>query len=123
MAVDRAPTWRAVTRPAADILAVSVELETLAGVLDDLAARGFTEHLVPAAGGLRAVESGRGVAAREARISEYHRFEGVSDPDDMAIVYAIEAPGGVRGTLTDAFGVYADPRVAAFVAEAGGAAR
>ena len=99
-------------------MAVAVEPETIAGVLDDLAARGFTEHFAPAAGGLRAVQSGRSVMARDARISEYHRFEGVSDPDDMAIVYAIETAGGVRGTLTDAFGVYADPRVAAFVADA-----
>ena len=42
-------------------------------------------------------------------IREFHRVEGVSDPDDMAIVYAIESKSGVRGTFADAFGVYADP--------------
>jgi hypothetical protein len=36
----------------------------------------------------------------------------MSDPDDMAIVYAIESGSGVRGTLVDAFGVYASPAVA-----------
>ena len=50
-------------------------------------------------------------------IAEYHRFEGVSDPGDMSIVYAIETRSGIRGTLVDAFGVYADPRVGAFVKE------
>ena len=44
-----------------------------------------------------------------------HRFEGVSDPDDMSILYAIETRSGVRGTLADAFGAYADPRVGAFL--------
>lgn len=92
-----------------------MEPETVAGVLDGLAARGFTEHFMPDGGGVRAVESGRAVLPSDARIPEYHRFEGVSDPDDMSIVYAIEATGGRRGTLTDAFGVYADPRVGAFV--------
>jgi hypothetical protein len=33
----------------------------------------------------------------------------------MSIVYAIETRNGVRGTLADAFGVYADPRVGAFI--------
>ncbi len=42
-------------------------------------------------------------------IREVHRFEGVSDPDDMEILYAIESVRGVRGTLADAFGVNADP--------------
>jgi hypothetical protein len=32
----------------------------------------------------------------------------------MSIVCAIEARGGVRGTLVDAFGTYSDPDVAAF---------
>lgn len=48
-------------------------------------------------------------------IREFHRFEGVSDPDHMSIVYAIEGQGGVRGTLVDAFGAYSDPRVSAFL--------
>jgi len=43
------------------------------------------------------------------------RTEGVSNPDDMAVVYAIEADDGTRGTLTDAFGLYADPIVGDFI--------
>jgi len=46
-----------------------------------------------------------------------HRFigAGVSDPDDMSILCAIETRSGVRGTLVDAFGVYSDPLVGAFL--------
>ena len=47
--------------------------------------------------------------------TEIYRFEGVSDPDDMAIVYAIESRDGTRGTLVDAFGVYSDPAVSTVV--------
>ena len=87
--------------------------EALASVMDDLARQGFTEHFTAVDGGLRGEESGKTFLADQVTIAEYHRFEGVSDPGDMAIVYAIEAGGSVRGTLADAFGVYADPRVGA----------
>jgi hypothetical protein len=91
------------------------EVRTLAGVMDELARRGFTEHFMLVDGQLRGINSGQAVSASELRIVEHHRFEGVSDPDDMSILYAIETRSGLRGTLTDAFGVYADPLVGAFI--------
>ena len=84
---------------------------TLAGILDDLARRGFTERFGVAGHGLRSAEGGRTFRADELTIREVYRFEGVSDPDDMSIVYAIESRDGTRGTLVDAFGVYSDPAV------------
>jgi hypothetical protein len=92
-----------------------IEPVTLAEVLDDLARRGFTEQFTPAGGKLRGVGSRARFGADQVVVSEYHRFEGVSDPDDMSIVYAIETASGIRGTLTDAFGVYSDPDVGAFM--------
>ncbi len=62
------------------------EVSTLAGVMDDLASRGFTEHFTATDGRLRAVGSGNTFPADQVLISEYHRFEGISDPDDMSIV-------------------------------------
>lgn len=45
----------------------------------------------------------------EFRIDAFYRFEGASDPDDEAVVYAIASPKyGVKGTLVNAFGPYAD---------------
>jgi hypothetical protein len=89
----------------------------MAGVMDELSTRGFTEHFTLVAGKLRAVEHRTAFTADQVTISEYHRFEGVSDPDDMAILYAIETRSGIRGTLADAYGVYADPLVAAFLSD------
>ena len=66
-----------------------------------------------AGGGLRAAEGGKTYRADELTIREFHRFEGISDPDDMSIVYAIESRDGTRGTLVDAFGVYSNPAVSA----------
>jgi hypothetical protein len=41
-------------------------------------------------------------------VDEYHRFEGMSNPDDNSIVFAISSKDGVKGTLVDAYGMYAD---------------
>jgi len=87
--------------------------ETLKRVLEELARRGYTEHSSAVDGGLEALGSGRRFASDELAIRGYYRFEGTSDPDDMAIAYAIETRSGIRGILVDAFGVYADPTTAA----------
>jgi hypothetical protein len=92
-----------------------VRFLTLASRIDDLASSGFTEHFAVSDGALRSFDTGRSFGSGEVVIREYHRFEGISDPDDMAIVYAIEAQDGARGTLVDAFGVYSDPAVSAFL--------
>ena len=89
------------------------ECKTLTETIEELTRRGFTEGFRVADGGLRAIGTGQRLKAEDLVIREYHRFEGVSDPDDMAIVYAIEGRGGVRGILADAFGVYSDPETAA----------
>ena len=88
---------------------------TLAWALDDLARAGFIEHFGVSGDELRSFDSGRTFRAGQVVIQEYHRFEGVSDPDDMSIVYAIEGEGGARGTLVDAYGAYSDPTVSAFL--------
>ncbi|HEV8438817.1 MAG TPA: phosphoribosylpyrophosphate synthetase [Methylomirabilota bacterium] len=89
----------------------------MAEALDELTGRGFTESFGVVGGRLRVLGTGVVLTPQDLVIREYRRFEGVSDPDDMAIVYAIEAPGGIRGTLTDAFGVYSDPAVSAALAD------
>jgi hypothetical protein len=88
---------------------------TLAKTIDELARCGFIEHFGVTGEALRSFDSGRTFSAGQVVIREYHRFEGVSDPDDMSIVYAIEGQGGARGTLVDAFGAYSDPTVSAFL--------
>ncbi len=81
--------------------------------MDGLTRRGFSDTLRVVDGRLRAVDRGEVLRTEELTICEFYRFEGVSDPDDMAIVYAIASTGGVRGTLADAFGVYSDPATSA----------
>lgn len=48
-------------------------------------------------------------------VNNYYRFEGPSNPDDMAILYAIETSDGRKGTLIDAYGYYACDEVGDFM--------
>jgi hypothetical protein len=41
-------------------------------------------------------------------VDEFHRFEGMSNPDDNSIVFAITSDDGVKGTLVDAYGMYSE---------------
>jgi hypothetical protein len=44
----------------------------------------------------------------EFHIDEVHRFEGMSDPEDNDVLFAITSTKGVKGLLTDAYGLYAE---------------
>ncbi|HWP76378.1 MAG TPA: hypothetical protein VNU03_17800 [Methylomirabilota bacterium] len=85
----------------------------LAGVVDELTRRGFSEDFRVVDGRLQVVGTRERLRPEDCAIVEYHRFEGISDPDDMAIVYGIETVSGTRGTVVDAFGVYSDPALSA----------
>ena len=47
------------------------------------------------------------VGPEEFHVDEVHRFEGMTDPDDSAVLYAISSKRGIKGLLTDAYGAYA----------------
>ena len=89
--------------------------ETMTEAIQDLKRRGFTSNFEFLNNAFRAMDSGKTFKADDLTIVEHHRFEGVSDPDDMSVVYAIEAADGTRGILVDAFGVYANPDLGAFL--------
>jgi hypothetical protein len=44
----------------------------------------------------------------EFHIDSVYRFEGMSNPDDNSVLYAISSRAGLKGVLVDAYGVYAD---------------
>jgi len=89
--------------------------DTVSEAVDALKARGFTSNFEFIDGHFTSVENDRHFEAAELVIVEHHRFEGITNPADESIVYAIESSDGVRGTLVDAYGVYADPELSAFL--------
>jgi hypothetical protein len=88
---------------------------TVAEALRDLERRGFTANFEPIGTTLHVAGSERTFQPDELTIVEHHRFEGSSDPEEMAVVYALEARDGTRGALVDAYGIYANPELSAFL--------
>lgn len=41
-------------------------------------------------------------------VDEFYRFEGMTNPDDSSILYAISGKNGLKGILVDAYGAYAE---------------
>jgi len=93
----------------------SYEYTSMTEALKGLKARGFTTNFEFLNNSFCAVNSGKTFTAKEISILEHHRFEGVSDPDDESIVYAIETSEGIRGAIADAYGVYSNPELEAFM--------
>lgn len=61
------------------------------------------------------VNTGRKYSNKEVKVLNFYRFEGITNPDDMAILYAIETADGNKGTLADAYGLYADEATGKFM--------
>jgi hypothetical protein len=90
-------------------------MQTVAGALRLFGARGFDRAMSVTHGRLRASGADRDYGPQEVRVRDHRRFEGVSDPGDTSVVYAIETVDGVRGTLVDGYNVYADPAIGDFL--------
>jgi hypothetical protein len=93
------------------------DLKSLQACLAKMIADGFTEDFKAEDDGLRALRTDKIYQPAEVKVVNFFRFEGVSNPDDMSILYVIETNDGVKGTLVDAYGTYASPEVNQFILE------
>lgn len=93
------------------------EMKTLVSCLNSLVRDGFEEHFKVTDKGLKALRTDKYYDPTQVKILNYYRFEGDSDPADNSILYAVETKDGLRGTLVDAFGPYADTKVTNFMTE------
>jgi len=79
--------------------------------------QGFTAEFRLVGDTLEAVSSGQRFSPEQLTIVQHHRFEGLTDLEDEAVVYAVEADG-TRGVIVDAYGTYANPGLAAVLQRA-----
>jgi hypothetical protein len=86
------------------------DYETMVEALNDLKSRGFRYDYNLISHGLESNVDGEMIALSPAEfeIEEVYRFEGMTNPSDSSILYAIASKGGLKGTLVSAYGVYAD---------------
>lgn len=82
--------------------------DTLSGALNGLKQRGYTEDFNLKENCIICATKPLELKPEEFDIEEVHRFEGMSNPDDNSVVYAISSTYGVKGVLVDAYGAYAE---------------
>lgn len=90
-------------------------MKSLATCLNRMVVDGYTEDFQVNGEGLYGINSRQTYAPHQIKVVNFFRFEGMSDPDDNAVLYVIETCDGIRGTLIDAYGIYNDPRIAHFM--------
>ena len=84
-------------------------MTTVSEVLTQLKNEGYTADFNLSAGCLVCQGNDLRLHPHEFVVDQHYRFEGVSDPGDEAVVYAISSPKhDVKGTLVNGYGVYSE---------------
>lgn len=57
---------------------------------------------------IECVPLNRKFGPHEFHVDAVYRFEGMTNPDDSSVLYAISSLDGLKGLLVDAYGMYAE---------------
>ncbi len=85
------------------------QYDTLSQAVEELKKRGYTLDFNLKPNCIECRELDKKYDPSTFHIDEFHRFEGMSNPDDMSIIFAITTEDGKKGSLVDAYGTYEDP--------------
>lgn len=91
------------------------QYDSILEALTALQKQGYTQNFKLTSRGLFCPIASQSFQPRDLKIVEYHRFEGDSNMDDMAILYAIEASALCKGVVIDAFGTYGNSDLGDFL--------
>jgi hypothetical protein len=80
-----------------------VELETLVSVLNKLEENGYITQFKATSNGLVSLSTGLVFQPSDVKVESFYRFEGESNPEDNAVLYAIKTYNGESGTLIDGY--------------------
>jgi hypothetical protein len=82
---------------------------TLLDAINGLKARGYTEDFNLKENYLDCSNSKHQLSPDDFKVDNVFRFEGESDPEDQAVLYAISSEKyNLKGTLVNAYGIYSD---------------
>lgn len=82
--------------------------ETSSEALSDLKKRGYAHDFNLSTDYLECKAVNQTIKPDSFEVTETYRFEGMTNPADSEIVYAIVAQNDLRGTLVSAYGMYSD---------------
>jgi hypothetical protein len=92
-------------------------MNTLTSCVNKVVKDGYTDSFKVTRQGLYSLSKDRHFQPEQVKVVNFYRFEGESDPGDEIIMYVIETHDGLKGTLIDAYGPYADEHVNKFMAQ------
>ena len=92
-------------------------MNTMTSVTNKVVKDGYTAQFKVTNQGLFSMSNEQTYKPGEVKVINFYRFEGQSDPGDNSILYVLETSDGLKGTLVDAYGAYADEKVNKFMAE------
>ena len=93
------------------------EMKTLSSCSNMMKKEGFKEDFQVTKKGLTTFNEDKFYSPGDVTIVNFYRFEGTSDPGDNSVLYVIETNDGIKGTLVDSYGAYADSDVSKFIVE------
>lgn len=90
-------------------------MKSLALLTNKMVLDGYVDDFKITNKGLRSLKTEKIYQPEEINVINFFRFEGQSDPNDNTIMYVIETTDGLKGTLVDAYGPYADRQLSEFM--------
>jgi len=87
----------------------------LVKILSQLRDKGYTADFLLTEEGLLSKNTNEVFKPYDLVIERVYRFEGNSNPDDMAVMYGIISRSGTKGVVIDAYGTYEDDDLTNFL--------
>ena len=90
-------------------------MKSLSSLTNKMVLNGYDDDFKITDNGLKSLRTDKIYQPDQINIINFFRFEGQSDPNDNTIMYVIETTDGLKGTLIDAYGPYADRKLSEFM--------
>ncbi|MFT5765874.1 MAG: hypothetical protein ACI8VT_001159 [Saprospiraceae bacterium] len=82
--------------------------DTAVETINALNNQGYSHSFSIENGEMRCLENGKTYNSDEIKIDEQFRFEGMSNPADSSILFAVSCEDSVKGVVISAYGLYAN---------------
>lgn len=80
------------------------QYSTLSTAINELQKRGFTHNFCVNENGQPEEKKGKYYSLSQVDLVEFHRFDGMTNPADDSILYAVKTSSGLKGTVVDSYG-------------------
>ena len=89
--------------------------DNLVQATKELSKRGFATEFKFEGNQLLSIDTDHAYQADDLKIVEYHRFEGMTNPADSSVIFAIETNTEEKGTVIMSYSTDADMQLVSFI--------